>query len=113
MQQSLKKAINYALKAFEPLQRFIFDGRIEIDNNAVERCMRGIALTKKNSLFAGNNEAAKVWAIYCSLIESARLNGVNPRRYLNWVVEQIEANKGDVDYRSLLPWHCPVGRTEN
>lgn len=109
----LKKAINYALKAFEPLQRFIFDGRIEIDNNAVERCMRGIALTKKNSLFAGNNEAAKVWAIYCSLIESARLNGVNPRRYLNWVVEQIEANKGDVDYRSLLPWHCPVGRTEN
>lgn len=109
----LKRAIDYALKAFEPLQRFIFGGRIEIDNNAVERCMRGIALTKKNSLFAGSHEAAKIWAIYYSLFESARLNGVSPRRYLNWVVEQIEVNNGDVDYRSLLPWYRPVGRIEN
>ena len=109
----LKKAIDYTLKAFEALQRFIFDGRIEIDNNAIERCIRGIALTKKNSLFAGNHEAAKTWAIYYSLIESSRLNGINPRSYLNWVVEQIECRKGDVDYGSLLPWNCPVGRIEN
>lgn len=109
----VKKAIDYTLKAFEALQRFVFDGRIEIDNNAIERCIRGIALTKKNSLFAGNHEAAKVWAIYYSLIESARLNGVNPRQYLNWVVEQIEVNKGEVDYGSLLPWRCPVGRIDD
>ena len=109
----MKKAIDYTLKAFEALQRFIFDGRIEIDNNAIERCIRGIALTKKNSLFAGNHEAAKTWAIYYSLIESSRLNGINPRSYLNWVVEQIESRKGDVNYGSLLPWNCPVGRIEN
>nr|WP_084197410.1 transposase [Paracoccus versutus] len=62
-QGTLKKAVNYALKAFDALQRFAFDGRLEIDNNPVERCIRGIALTKKNSLFAGNHEAAEVWAI--------------------------------------------------
>ncbi|VDC23739.1 IS66 family transposase [Pseudogemmobacter humi] len=59
----MKQAINYTLKAFDALQQFIFDGRIEIETNAVERCIRSIALTKKNSLFAGNHQAAKVWAI--------------------------------------------------
>lgn len=93
----LKKAIDYTLKAFEALQRFIFDGRIEIDNNTIERCIRGVALTKKNSLFAGNHKAAKVWAIYYSLIETARLNRVNPRAYLKWITEEIERNRGNVD----------------
>lgn len=109
----LKKAIDYTLKAFEALQRFIFDGRIEIDNNAIERCIRGIALTKKNSLFAGNHKAAKVWAIYYSLIETARLNMVNPRAYLKWITEEIERNRGNVDYSTLMPWHCPIGRIED
>lgn len=109
----LKTAINYTLNAFDGLQRFVFDGRLEIDNNAVERCIRGIALTKKNSLFAGNHEAAEVWATYYSLIESARLNKVNPRSYLNWVVQEIERNRGELDYGQLMPWHCPVGRIDD
>lgn len=112
-QGTLKKAVNYALNAFDALQRFAFDGRLEIDNNPVERCIRGIALTKKNSLFAGNHEAAEVWAIYYSLIESARLNRVNPRSYLNWVVGEIESSKGEVDPATLMPWHCPVGKIED
>ena len=98
----LKTAINYTLNAFDGLQWFVFDGRLEIDNNAVERCIRGIALTKKNSLFAGNHEAAEVWATYYSLIESARLNKVNPRSYLNWVVQEIERNRGELDYGQLM-----------
>ena len=109
----LKQAINYMLNGFDGLQRFVFDGRLEIDNNAVERCIRGIALTKKNSLFAGSHEAARVWAIYYSLIESARLNRVNPRSYLNWVVQEIERNRGELDYSQLMPWHCSVGRIED
>ena len=109
----LKAAISYALNGFDGLQRFVFDGRLEIDNNAVERCIRGIALTKKNSLFAGSHEAAEVWATYYSLIESARLNKVNPRSYLNWLVQEIERTRGEIDYGQLMPWHCPVGRIDD
>jgi len=112
-QGTLKKAVNYTLKAFDALQRFAFDGRLEIDNNPIERCIRGIALTKKNSLFAGSHDAAQVWAVYYSLIESARLNRINPRSYLNWVVGEIERNQGDVDLSTLMPWHCPVGQIED
>ncbi|WP_458792291.1 IS66 family transposase [Yoonia sp. MH D7] len=75
-QGGLRLAINYTLNSFDSLRHFIFDGKLEIDNNPVERCIRGIALTKKNSLFAGTHEAADVWAIYYSLIESARLKEV-------------------------------------
>ncbi|UWQ31011.1 transposase domain-containing protein [Leisingera sp. M523] len=74
--------------------------------------MRGIALTKKNSLFAGSHEAAEVWATYSSLIKSARLNKVNPRSYLNWVVLEIERNRGEIDYCRLMPWHGPVSRID-
>lgn len=110
---TLKKAINYFLNAFEGLQRFVFDGRLEIDNNPVERCIRGIALTKKNSLFAGGHDAAKVWAVYYTLIESARLNNINPRSYLTWVVGEIERSRGDLDCGLLMPWHCPTGHITN
>nr|WP_276612536.1 transposase [Pseudorhodobacter turbinis] len=109
----LRTAINYTLKAFDSLRHFIFDGKLEIDNNPVERCIRGIALTKKNSLFAGTHEAADVWAIYYSLIESARLNKINARSYVNWVVGEIERTRGEIDYSLLMPWHCPNGHIEN
>lgn len=112
-QGELKKAIGYTMNAFDALQRFVFDGRLEIDNNPVERCMRLIALAKKNSLGAGSHEAAQVWATYYTLIESARLNRVNPRAYLNWVVEEIERTAGEIDYSLLMPWHCPVGRLDD
>lgn len=107
---NVKTAINYVLKSWEDFARFIFNGRIELDSNSIERCMRGIALTKKNSLFAGSHEAAKVWAIYYTLIETARMNGVNPRSYLNWVVHEIERKRGGLDYSQFMPWHCPLGR---
>ena len=109
----LKKAINYTLNAFDALRRFVFDGRLEIDNNPIERCMRLIALAKKNSIGAGSHEAAEVWAIFYTLIESARLNRLNPRAYLNWVVEEIERSGGEIDYSQLMPWHCPVGRLDD
>lgn len=112
-QGKVKTAIEYTLKAFESLQHFVFDGRLEIDNNPVERCIRGTALTKKNSLFAGSHDAAKVWAVYNTLIESAKLNRINPRKYLNWVAGEIEAAKGNLDYTRLMPWHCPVGRIDD
>lgn len=112
-QGELKKAIGYTMNAFDALQRFVFDGRLEIDNNPIERCMRLIALTKKNSIGAGSHETAEVWAIFYTLIESARLNRRNPRAYLNWVVGEIERTAGDIDHGLLMPWHCPVGQIED
>ena len=95
-----------------PLSFFIEDGRLEIDNNPVERCIRGIAITRKNSLFAGTHEMAEVWATYFTLIETCKLNRIDPRRYLNWATSEIERCRGDLDYALLLPWHCPVGQIE-
>lgn len=102
---SLKTAVTYFLSGWDDLIRYVYDGRLEIDNNPVERCMRGIALSKKNSLFAGNYIAAKTWAIFYSLIETARLNGVDPFRYLSWVVDEIEKGRELTDYSQLMPWH--------
>lgn len=102
-------AIQYMLKAFTALTRYVYDGRLEIDSNGIERRIRAVALTKKNSLFAGSHDAAASWAIYYSLIETARLNRVNPRAYLTWVAGEIESKRGDVDYTQLMPWHCPNG----
>lgn len=63
---------------WDGLAQFLEDGRIELDSNAVERSMRPIALTRKNALFAGDDEGAWNWGVVASLIETAKLNGVDP-----------------------------------
>lgn len=77
--------------------------------------MRAIAVSKKNSLFAGNHVAATNWAVYYTLIETARLNGVDPFDYLKWVAAEIEKGREMTDYSLLMPWHykAVVGGTED
>jgi Transposase IS66 family len=70
----LAEAIRYALSRWEGLTRFIDDGRIELDNNTVERSIRPIALNRKNALFAGSDGGAEHWATIASLIETCKLN---------------------------------------
>jgi hypothetical protein len=62
------------------LTRFLDDGRIEIDSNVVERSIRPIALNRKNALFAGSDAGGEHWAVVASLIETCKLNGVEPTR---------------------------------
>lgn len=100
----LKNAANYFLNAWEDLIRYVFNGRLEIDNNPVERCMRLIGVTRKNSLFAGSHAAAENWAIFYTLIETARLNDVDPFKYVRWVVGEIEKGRELTDYSRLMPW---------
>src|SRR6478752_4729875 len=69
----LADAIRYALSRWAGLTRFIEDGRIELDNNAVERSIRPITLNRKNALFAGSDGGAEHWAIIASLIETCKL----------------------------------------
>ncbi|MFL5285993.1 MAG: transposase, partial [Rhodopila sp.] len=56
------EAIGYALRHWDGLDRFLEDGRIELDNNSVERAMRPVCLSRKNSLFAGSDEGGENWA---------------------------------------------------
>ena len=73
----LGEALKYFAKYWNGLCLFLTDGRIEIDNNAVERSIRPIALNRKNALFAGQNADAENWAMIASLIETCKLNSIN------------------------------------
>ncbi len=100
----LAEAIRYALSRWDGLTRFIDDGRIEIDSNVVERAIRPIALNRKNALFAGSDGGAENWAIVASLIESCKLNGVNPMAYLADVLTKIVNGHLASKLDELMPW---------
>src|SRR4029079_17772400 len=100
----LADAIRYALSRWEGLTRFIDDGRIEIDNNAVERSIRPIALNRKNALFAGSDGGAEHWATIASLIETCKLNDVDPLGYLTDVLTRIVNGHPNSDIDQLMPW---------
>jgi hypothetical protein len=101
---TIAKAIRYALNQWEGLGRFLNDGRIEIDSNTVERTMRPVALTRKNSLFAGSDQGAENWAILASLIETCKLHSVNPQAYLTDVMIKLVNNWPNSRLAELLPW---------
>src|SRR5262245_22839919 len=100
----LAEAIRYALSRWEGLTRFLNDGRIEIDSNVVERAIRPIALSRKNALFAGSDGGGEHWAVIASLIETCKMNGVDPQVYLREVLARIVARHpiGRID--ELLPF---------
>ena len=100
----LAKAFRYMLSRWESLTRFLGDGRLQIDNNAAERAMRGCALGRKNYLFAGSDKGGERAAAIYSLVETAKLGGLNPEAYLRDVLARI------ADYpvnrvAELLPWN--------
>lgn len=85
----LAGAIRYALSRWKALQTYIHDGRVEIDNNAAERAMRPVALGRKNYLFAGSDKGGEAAATFYALIETAKLNNLDPERYLADMLERI------------------------
>lgn len=100
----LAEAIRYALSRWAGLSRFLDDGRIEIDNNVVERAIRPIALNRKNALFAGSDRGAEHWATIASLIETCKLIGVEPHAYLTDAIARIVAGHPQSQIDDLLPW---------
>jgi transposase len=100
----LAEAIRYGLSHWEGLCRFLDDGRIEIDTNAVERSIRPIALNRKNALFAGSDEGGQNWAIIASLIETAKLNGVNPHAWLTDTLVKLVNRWPQSRIDDLMPW---------
>ena len=99
----LAAAIRYALSRLGKLRPYLDHGFLEIDNNTAERSIRGLAIGRKNWLFAGSEGGGKAAAIAYTLIETAKLNGVDPQAWLSDVLSRIADHKiNRID--ELLPW---------
>lgn len=99
------EALKYISKYWDGLILFLDDGRIEMDSNAVERTIRPIALQRKNALFAGHDAGAQNWAMLASLIETCKLNQIEPHSYLTSVLSAIVNGHKQKDIKQLLPWN--------
>jgi transposase len=97
-------ALRYGLNHWGGLVRFLEDGRIEMDTNAVERSMRPIALSRKNALFAGHDVGAANWACIASLVETCKLNGVDPQAWLADTLTKLVNLWPAARLDELLPW---------
>ena len=94
------KAIDYSLKRWGALTRFVDDGQLPIDNNWAENQIRPIAIGRKNWLFAGSLRAGQRAAAVMSLIQCARLNGHDPYAYLKDVLQRLPTHKKPSDRRT-------------
>jgi hypothetical protein len=102
---NLAAAIRYTLNHWDGLMVFLTDGRVEVDNNVVERTIRPIALGRRNALFAGSTRGAEAWAILASIINTAKLHELDPQTYLADVLEKIVSGQTKVNaLHELLPW---------
>lgn len=101
----LADAIRYATSRWTGLTLFLEDGRAEIDSNTVERTIRPIALNRKNALFAGSDDGGDNWAIIASLIETAKLNHVDPLAWLTDTLERLARGHSSQNLDQLMPWN--------
>ena len=101
----LAEAIRYATTRWAGLTRFLDDGRIELDNNIVERAIRPLALNRKNALFAGSDDGGDHWAVIASLIETCKLNAVDPQAWLADTLTRLAAGHGNLRRDDLMPWN--------
>jgi transposase len=101
---AIAEAIRYLLTRWDGLTRYRDDGRIEIDSNAVERTMRPVALGRKNHLFAGSDGGGEHWAVLASLVETCKLNAVDPEAYLADILTRLVNRHPMRKIDELLPW---------
>jgi transposase len=99
----LVEAIRYATSRWEGLTQFIDDGRVEIDSNVVERSIRPIALNRKNALFAGSDGGGENWATIATLVESCKLNAVDPQAYIADTLTKIVNAHPNAKIDDLMP----------
>lgn len=100
----IAEEIRYGLNHWDGLTRFLDDGRVELDTNIVERGIRPIVLNRKNALFAGHDQGAENWASIASLIETCKLNGVDPQAYVADVLTRLVHLWPASRIDELMPW---------
>jgi transposase len=104
----LAEAFRYTIKRREALSRFLADARLEIDNNIAENAMRCIALGRKNYLFAGSDSGGERAAGMYTILQTAKLNGVNPEAYLCDTLTKIADGHPISRINELMPWQSPT-----
>jgi transposase len=102
-------AIAYMHRNWQKLIAYTKDGRLNIDNNPVENAIRPFAIGRKNWMFSDSQNGAKASAMYYSIIETAKANGIEPYVYLRALFTQLPSCKTVEDYESLLPWNIKLG----
>lgn len=100
----LAKALRYGLSRWPSLCLFLEDGRVAMDNNAAERALRPIGIGRKNWLFAGADTGAETLASAMTIIETAKMNGIDPQAYLADLLDRIHDHKIN-RINELLPWN--------
>tara|TARA_R100000750_G_scaffold62932_1_gene59320 strand:- start:7696 stop:8037 length:342 start_codon:yes stop_codon:yes gene_type:complete len=99
----LAKAFRYVLSRWPSFELFLQDGRVGIDNNPAERAMRPIGIGRKNWLFAGSDSGGETLARAMTLIETAKMNGLDPQAWLADILDRIHDRKIN-RINELLPW---------
>jgi len=105
LKSTIGKALQYSLSRWDALARYASDGRLAIDNNVAERGLRTIAVTRKNFLFLGSDEGGRRAAHIYTIVETARLNGLNPQAYLADVIDRMAKGWPRSRLAELLPWN--------
>ena len=101
----LAEAIRYTSSRRAAFERFLTDGRIEIDSNIVERTIRPQAITRKNSLFAGSDGGGRAWATIATLLTTAKMNSVDPNAWLTQTLQRIAGGWPNSQIADLMPWN--------
>ena len=106
---ALGKAIHYLLEQWPYLTRYLEDGRLELSNNRAERSMKPFVMGRKNWLFANTPGGAQASSVIYSLIETAKENGLDPYRYLLWVLRNAPglSETDEAWAEKLLPANAP------
>jgi len=99
------EAIRYAFTRREALERFLTDGRVEIDSNIVERAIRPQTITRKNSLFAGSEGGGRTWATLATLLQTCKMNSVDPLDWLSQTLTRIAQGWPVTEIEALMPWN--------
>ena len=106
---ALAKACRYPLNRWAAMIRYCDDGLLEISNNLVENALRGVALGRRNWMFVGSPKGGDASALFYSLVESCRLNGVEPEAWFTDIIARI-GNHPINRIDELLPWNWQAAR---
>lgn len=101
----LVEAIRYAVARRAILERFLHDGRIDIDSNIVERAIRPQAIVRKNALFAGSDGGGRTWAIIATMLATAKMNNIDPFAWAKQTLERLANGWKNAGIDQLMPWN--------